>query len=264
MARTLNPLAVWGLLKEAKAAVADARPLLVSGPGAEELARELARGGEPAAVRTSGRVEEAAALVRVLSGAATEEDERDLRAANRARVPIVVVQTKGVGEGEIPYVLPTDVVHARPGESLPLDEIARRLAGRLGEAGTALAARLPALRDAVCDELIDDFSRKNGILGAAIFVPGADLPVLTLNQLRLVLRLASAYGVDVDQSRAPEILATIGAGLGLRTIARQLLGVVPVAGWAVKGAIAYGGTRALGETAKRYFASVSSPAGSLP
>ena len=257
MARVLNPLAVWSLLREGKAAVADARPLLVTGPGAEQLARELASGGERAAVRTAGRVEEAAALVRVLAGPSTEADERELRAANRGRVPIVAVQTSGDAGDDLPYVLPTDVVVCAAGASFPVDEIARRLAGRLGERGTALAAQLPALRDAVCDELIDDFSRQNGILGAAIFVPGADLPVLTLNQLRLVLRLASAYGIDVDQTRAPEILATVGAGLGLRTIARQLLGVVPVAGWAVKGAVAYGGTRALGETARSYFASVA-------
>ena len=109
----------------------------------------------------------------------------------------------------------------------------------------------------MCAGLIDGFSRRNGILGAAIFVPGADFPVLTLNQIRLVLRLASAHGVEVDGSRLPEVLATVGAGLGFRTVARQLLGTVPVAGWAVKGAIAYGGTRALGETARRYFAAVA-------
>jgi uncharacterized protein (DUF697 family) len=77
--------------------------------------------------------------------------------------------------------------------------------------------------------------------------------VLTLNQLRLVLRLAAVHGVEVDQQRAPEVLATVAAGLGLRTVARQLLGAVPVAGWLVKGAVAYGGTRALGEAAMRYF-----------
>ena len=84
--------------------------------------------------------------------------------------------------------------------------------------------------------------------------------MLTLNQLRLVLRLASAHGVEVDQSRVPEMLATIGAGLGFRTLARQLLGAVPFAGWAVKGAIAYAGTRAVGEAARGYFASVAQPA----
>ena len=47
----------------------------------------------------------------------------------------------------------------------------------------------------------------------------------------------------------PEIVATVGAGLGLRTAARELLDFVPVAGWVVKGGVAYAGTRALGEAA---------------
>ena len=95
------------------------------------------------------------------------------------------------------------------------------------------------------------------MLGVAIFVPGADFPVLTLNQLRLVLRLASAHGVEIDQSRLPELLGTVAAGFGFRAAARQLLGIVPVAGWVVKGGIAYTGTRAIGEAARRYFASVA-------
>jgi uncharacterized protein (DUF697 family) len=90
------------------------------------------------------------------------------------------------------------------------------------------------------------------VLGAAVFVPGADLPMLTLNQLRLLLRLEQAYGLDVDpRERLPELAATLGAGLGLRALARELLDRVPVAGWAVQGAVAYAGTRALGEAAIR-------------
>jgi uncharacterized protein (DUF697 family) len=87
-----------------------------------------------------------------------------------------------------------------------------------------------------------------------VFLPGVDLPVLTLNQLRLVLRIADAHGFELDAQRLPEVLGVIGAGLGFRSVASELLKLVPVAGWALKGAIAYGGTRALGEAAVRYFA----------
>ena len=88
---------------------------------------------------------------------------------------------------------------------------------------------------------------------AAVFIPGADFPVLTLNQLRLVLRIGLAYGVEIDAQRWPEILSVIVSGIGFRAIARQLLGSVPFAGWAVKGGVAYAGTRAVGEAAVRYF-----------
>jgi uncharacterized protein (DUF697 family) len=194
--------------------------------------------------------------VRVLAGAPTNEDEDALRAANRAGVPIVVVQTGGA-TFDVPYVLATDVVAVPAGSGFPVEEIARVLAIRLGDSSLSLAARLSVLRQPVCEALIERFSRKNGLLGVAIFVPGADLPVLTLNQVRLVLRIAAAHGVELDQHRLPEVLGTIAAGFAFRTVARQALGLLPVAGWLVKGAVAYAGTRALGEAAVRYFAAVA-------
>ena len=57
----------------------------------------------------------------------------------------------------------------------------------------------------------------------------------------------------MDVSRAFELLGVVGAGMGFRAVARELLGVIPIAGWAVKGAIAYAGTRAIGEAARRSF-----------
>jgi uncharacterized protein (DUF697 family) len=176
-----------------------------------------------------------------------------LKAARRARVPAVCLAAGPDFDGYVPHVLATGVVRARPGEGFPLDELAHALAARLGEAATPLAARLPVLRHAVVDHLIESFARRNGIAAAAIFVPGADLPLLTLNQMRLVLRIASAYGVEIDAERVPELLAVLGAGFGFRAVAREALDVVPVAGWLVKGLVAYAGTRALGEAARSYF-----------
>ena len=174
-----------------------------------------------------GQFENAAVLVWV-----GPPDEDALRAANRAGVPIVAV----TDADELPYVLATDIVHVPPGQGFPIDEIAHAVARKLGEDGTALAARLPVLRRAVCDELIRSFAKKNAIIAAAVFIPGVDLPVLTLNQARLVLRIALAYGQEIDKDRAVELLGVVGAGFGLRTVARELLDLVPVAGWAVKGA----------------------------
>jgi len=164
-------------------------------------------------------------------------------------VPIIAV----TDDADLPYVLATDIVRVPPGQGFPVDEIAAAVARKLGEDGTALAARLPTLRRAVCDELIRSFARKNALISAAVFIPGVDMPVLTLNQIRLVLRIALAYGQEIDKERALELLGVIGVGFGLRTVARELLDLVPVAGWAVKGAVAYAGTKALGEAAVRYF-----------
>ena len=103
------------------------------------------------------------------------------------------------------------------------------------------------------DALIARVARQNAAIAAAVFIPGVDFPVLTLNQLRLVLRIAAAYGEEIDAERLPEILGVVGSALGFRALARQAVGVIPIAGWAVQGAVAYAGTRTLGEAAIRYF-----------
>ncbi|MGH3104692.1 MAG: hypothetical protein ACRDN6_11425 [Gaiellaceae bacterium] len=262
MAIRLHPLAVYGLVKELRIAAADQGPIVVAGARglADVLRKDLGRGGSPGAVRESG-LDGASAVAYVLAAPPSEEDERVLKQAHRARVPVVCVLAGPELEARVPYVLATDVVRVPAGSGFPVEEIARVLAHRLGEGGSSLAARLPVLRPAVCDELIERSSRRAGITGAAIFIPGADLPVLTLLQLRLVLRIGAAHGVEIDQERLPEILAVIGSGLLLRAVARQALTAVPVAGWLVKGAIAYAGTRALGEAAVRYFEARASTSG---
>ena len=221
---------------------------------AAELRQQFLRGrADPGAVRLGGP-EGSDVYVHVL--AAHDADAAVLRRARRARVPVIAIVAESV---EIPYVLATDIVRVGDGGSLPLDAIVHAIAARLGEGGAPLAARVPLLRDAVCEQLVASFARKNGLLAAAIWIPGADLPVLTLNQLRLVLRLAQAYGADGVRERLPELAATVGAGFGLRAVARELLDLVPIAGWALKGAVAYGGTRALGEAACQRFASGTTP-----
>jgi uncharacterized protein (DUF697 family) len=241
----LGPLSVISVVRELRRRSGDPRPLSVAGAGelVPILARELRADGEPAAV-----VEDVLENVSVLVWVGAP-DEDQLRKADRAGVPIVAVTEADV----VPYVLATSIVRVPPGQGFPVEEIARAIADRLGEDGTALAARLPAIRAAVCSQLIAMFAKRNAIVAGAVFVPGVDMPLLTLNQVRLVLRIAVAYGETIDNQRALELLGVVGAGFGFRAVARELLDLVPVAGWAVKASIAYGGTKAVGEAAVRYF-----------
>lgn len=255
--------AIRKLLKEIEASAA--REHVLAFGGAIELAAVLRRqflrdGADPGALRLGGP-QGAAAYIHVLAGEPDEGDEAALRAAKRAGVPVIAIAV-GAEPDVIPYVLATDVVRAAEGHAFPLAEIARVVANRLAEAGAPLAARVPILRDPVCERLIASTARQNGRFAAAVWIPGADLPVLTLNQLRLVLRIAQAYGEDTGRERLPELLATLGAGFGLRAVARVALDAVPVAGWAVQGAVAYAGTRAVGEAARKRFA--RGPSATLP
>jgi uncharacterized protein (DUF697 family) len=249
MAFPVRVAALRALLKEISVSSGDEKPLVVG--GARELAnvlrRELGRDAKPGAVRAGDDPRGGAAYVHVLGAA---DDEPALKHARRARVPIVAVAGEEVDA--VPFVLATDVVRVTAGEGFPIDEITEAIARRLGEDGAPLAGRVPALRRAVADALVRSFARKNGVVGAAVFVPGADMPILALNEVRLVLRLHQAYGLEVDpRERLPELAATMGASFGLRAVARELLDLVPFAGWALKGTVAYAGTRALGEAAVR-------------
>lgn len=218
------------------------------------LQRELLRGGTDRAAVRVGDPDAAAVYVRILAGEPAETDVAILRRARRARVPALAVLTGEFGaDTSVPYVLATDIVRVPGGQDVPLEALLRPIARRLGEEGAQLAARVPQLRPAVCERLIASATRKNGLLSATGGTSGADLPVLTLNELRLVLRLAQAYGAADVRERVPELAATVGAALGLRSIARKLLEVAPVAAWAVEGAVAYAGTKVLGEAALRRF-----------
>src|SRR5215213_3222597 len=77
----------------------------------------------------------AAGLVYVVASAVTEDDETLLE-AHRRGVPIVAVVTDPGFDARIPHVLATDIVRVPAGSGFPVDEIARVLARKLGEAGT--------------------------------------------------------------------------------------------------------------------------------
>ncbi|MDP1809191.1 MAG: hypothetical protein Q8L35_06610 [Actinomycetota bacterium] len=130
----------------------------------------------------------------------------------------------------------------------------RVITDAVGEKGLALAARAPAFRPVVVRRIINEIAGQNAIIGVAALIPAGDMPVLTANQIRMVLKIAAAFGATVSLKRAKELLVVVGGGFTFRAIARELVGLVPIAGWAVKGVVAYTGTRALGDLAVKYFA----------
>lgn len=250
--------ALPGLLGEVRRTVdEDLAPLLVAGsPSAvAELARGLALGGDPELVRevsvgSLGEIAEAAALVYVIEGALTPTDERALQAADRRGVPLValVLAENGARQDVLPYVRATEVVRAAT-VAEGLAPVAERVAARAGEAAWKLASRLPVLRRPVAEAIVRRYARQNAAIGAAVIVPGVDFPLLTLNQVRMVLRIGSAYGVEAQEARAVALAAVVGAGLGFREIARRGASFLPAAAFLVKGGVAYAGTRAMGEAA---------------
>jgi len=117
----------------------------------------------------------------------------------------------------------------------------------------AIGRRYPVLRHFAAERIIRHTSKQNALVGVVFILPGTDMPVMTLNQIKMVLSIAAIFGEEISQERAIELIGVVGAGFGLRAVARQALDIVPGIGWAVKGVVGYTGTRAMGEACLRYF-----------
>lgn len=115
-----------------------------------------------------------------------------------------------------------------------------------------LSKGYPFFRKAVCAEIIRANARQNAVVGA-LPIPGADLPVMTANQGRMVLLIAAAYGEELTFQRARELFGVVAAGFGLRAVGRQVAKFVPFAGWAASAALGYAGTLAMGRATVLYF-----------
>lgn len=148
------------------------------------------------------------------------------------------------------------------GEPIALDAAsAASLDRRMGEwVVTACAAKklafamaFPFARRPLALDAVRSTSLQNAGIGAVMFIPGADMPVMTLNQMKMLLQIAAAYGCPMTIQRAKELAAVVGGAFACRTVAREVAGLVPGLGWAVKAAVGYAGTEAMGRAAIEYF-----------
>jgi uncharacterized protein (DUF697 family) len=117
---------------------------------------------------------------------------------------------------------------------------------------TALGRESPAWRRVAARRVIQRAVALSGLVGVEP-VPLLDIPFQVLIQLRLVLRLAAIYGEPLGDRYSRELLATIVSGVAMRYLGQQLAKVIPLAGWAASGALAAGGTWAIGRVATEYF-----------
>lgn len=177
--------------------------------------------------------------------------------ARLARTPVVVV---ALGDEQVRVAL-ADALK-QPLADLLVDEevatladvrLASWLADEIGSKRLALAHNFAFMRRAVAHEAVQATAMQNALVGAVAFVPGADMPIMTANQAKMLLQIAAAYGEKLGPERLRELAAIVGGAFVLRTVARQVLGFVPVLGWAVKGGIGYAGTVAMGKAAIEYF-----------
>ncbi len=118
-----------------------------------------------------------------------------------------------------------------------------------------LSLAFPFVRRPYANEIVNVTSVQNAGIGAVLFIPGADMPIMTLNQAKMLLQIAAAYGQPMTFERAKELAAVVAGGFSCRSLARQVVGILPAGGWVAKGVIGYTGTLAMGKAAIEYFES---------
>lgn len=200
------------------------------------------------------RVDSKADAAFVLAGSGTHLGPtlKDLR--SRA-IPVAVLAVREDPES-FAHLIGQPVGDVLAGEE-PLELFPGPLAdwvmARLGKLHTALGHNFPFVRRAVAKEAVKHCAWQNAAVGAVLALPGADMPIMTLNQGRMLLNIAAAYGQPIDKDRIKELAAVVAGGFAFRTFAREVVGLVPGFGWAVKAGIAYSGTMAMGMAAIGYF-----------
>jgi len=143
------------------------------------------------------------------------------------------------------------------------------------QSARALAAQPPIIagspvpaanREAELDKIILNASILNGALEIMPHTL-ATMAIVPL-QMRLVYRIGKAYGYELDRGHIKDFLATVGVGLTsqvLEGFTRQLVGgfarrltggfLGGLVGQAVGSTVAFASTYALGQVAKKYYAS---------
>jgi hypothetical protein len=229
-------------------------PLVVSGMLAEQLAKELARDATPGSIAVAedpGGMRSPVAI-RIIAGSPTAEDDEFVRTAERAEVPVVIVQLWPQENWREPYVLSPFVVECKAGEGFPIEAIAAQIATAAGDP-VALAAGIPVLEPTVVRAIERDSIIRSALVAAATGRQGARA-VLALEQTGMLARLhalgAARRHADEELPLAAGIAgATLAASYGFRELARRTRAVVPTR--LVDAAVAAAGTWLLAETFRR-------------
>lgn len=117
----------------------------------------------------------------------------------------------------------------------------------------AFALAFPFVRRPLAIDSIKATSIQNAAIGFVPIISGADMPLMTINQVKMLLQIAVAYGEPLTTERIKELAALVAGAFVCRHIVRSITKVVPFAGWIVSGVVGYTATEAFGYAAIEYF-----------
>ena len=154
------------------------------------------------------------------------------------------------------------------GQAVQIDDLRARISEHSGNSAVALGRWYPAFRNAAANAVINETSRANAQFTLMASVPtvipvigaiasaGADMIVLTKNQLLMAIKLAAIHGQPLGDKKAifKDLMPVIGSGFLWRTLAREGVAFLPfAAGTVPRVAIAFAGTYATGRAVDGYY-----------
>ncbi|MDR1774893.1 MAG: hypothetical protein LBS17_00290 [Actinomycetes bacterium] len=192
------------------------------------------------------------AIIAVLAADDLAHDIVD--AAARLQVPLLLIGQAGLRQDWArSYGMSIlDVLSARHPETLPA-HIAAWCADRLPAHRQALAADFAWMRDELARGTILSAAQQNAVIGLIGFIPGADLPVMTLTTARMTLQLSFIYGQSLSAGRAAEVAVVTCSAFASRAVARLLVSAVPQISWITRAAVGFTSTWALGRGLLAYY-----------
>lgn len=176
---------------------------------------------------------------------------------------------EGIGEAEaaerdstLPRLYRVDPVH-------PERRLARLMLSTFPDLGLRLARDFPRARLECARRTTARVASRNALLAAAssmtstlpvvgsllsLLAVSAETLVITASQLHLCLLVGALYGRPIDFfDRVGELWPVVGGAFGWRALSRELVGLVPFAGPAMKATVAYGGTWMVGEASRLFY-----------
>ena len=211
--------------------------------------------------------------VAVIVAGATDTVGAAAAALRAVGVPTMIVTTMpsivaGLAEQAGNPIPDGDIVSPVEGESVLAeepyeltDELAAKLNERMGrwiaatchEKKLAFALAFPFVRRPIANDAVLTTSLQNAGVGLIPIIAGADLPIMTMNQAKMVLQIAAAYGQPLDKDRLKEIVPVVANAFICRTVAREMLEFVPMLGFVIRPGIGFAATEALGYAMIEYF-----------
>ena len=247
-----------GWIKHLKGAIANLNPDEV-----REQAERPIRIGIHAATELSFFHMESYFAPASLSGGRRSEAERMLARVEPAtpnNLFDIEIHSEGAGEPPGSFLFSFDE---------PERTVRRILAKHPGLA-LPLARNLAPFRQPVVDRIVHSVARENAVFSLATALPdiiplislpwaagefASDTAVLTANQVRMTFLLGAASDRAVGyREQKTEIASIVGGAFGWRSLARELVGKIPLGGGLIpKAAIAYAGTWVVGRSIERLY-----------